>query len=214
MVTNRISPHDEAPNDDHVVLLHNAAWSDYQRVLELRGDRSVPRLAYLEGVLQLMSPSRDREAIKSLIGCLVEVWCLEHNIEFSVFGSWTLESKQDERGVEPDECYIFGDPRGVQRPHLAIEVIWTSGGLDKREIYRKLGVAELWFWRRGRIVVHVLRGETYEETPTARCFPGSTSSSSSGSSTGPPRAAPSASIAPRSRRVCRDNHLRASAARR
>jgi Uma2 family endonuclease len=172
MVTNRISPHDEAPNDDHVVLLHNAAWSDYQRVLELRGDRSVPRLAYLEGVLQLMSPSRDREAIKSLIGCLVEVWCLEHNIEFSVFGSWTLESKQDERGVEPDECYIFGDPRGVQRPHLAIEVIWTSGGLDKREIYRKLGVAELWFWRRGRIVVHVLRGETYEETPHSEVLPG------------------------------------------
>ena len=172
MVTNRISTHDEAPNDDHVVLLHNAAWSDYQRVLELRGDRSVPRLAYLEGVLQLMSPSRDHEAIKSLIGRLVEVWCLEHNIEFSVFGSWTLESKQDERGVEPDECYIFGDPRGVQRPHLAIEVIWTSGGLDKREIYRKLGVAELWFWRRGRIVVYVLRGETYEESPHSEVLPG------------------------------------------
>ena len=172
MVTNRISTHDEAPNDDHVVLLHNAAWSDYQRVLELRGDRSVPRLAYLEGVLQLMSPSRDHEAIKSLIGRLVEVWCLEHNIEFSVFGSWTLESKQDERGVEPDECYIFGDPRGVQRPHLAIEVIWTSGGLDKREIYRKLGVAELWFWRRGRIVVYVLRDETYEESPHSQVLPG------------------------------------------
>jgi len=172
MVTNRISTHDEAPNDDHVVLLHNAAWSDYQRVLELRGDRSVPRLAYLEGVLQLMSPSRDHEAIKSLIGRLVEVWCLEHNIEFSVFGSWTLESKQDERGVEPDECYIFGDPRGVQRPHLAIEVIWTSGGLDKREIYRKLGVAELWFWRRGRIVVYALRGETYEESPHSEVLPG------------------------------------------
>ena len=172
MVTNRISTHDEAPNDDHVVLLHNAAWSDYQRVLELRGDRSVPRLAYLEGVLQLMSPSRDHEAIKSLIGRLVEVWCLEHNIEFSVFGSWTLESKQDERGVEPDECYIFGDPRGVQRPHLAIEVIWTSGGLDKREIYRKLGVAELWFWRRGRIVVYVLRDETYEESPHSQVLSG------------------------------------------
>ena len=182
MVVNRISPHDEAPHDevphdearhhDHVVLLRNAAWSDYQRVLELRGDRSVPRLAYLEGVLQLMSPSRDHEAIKSLIGCLVEVWCLENDREFGVFGSWTLESKQDERGVEPDECYIFGDPRGVERPHLAIEVIWTSGGIDKREIYRKLGVAELWFWRRGRIIVYVLRGETYEESPHSEVLPG------------------------------------------
>jgi hypothetical protein len=65
--------HDEAPRDDHVVIIDNAAWSDYQRVLELRGDRPVPRVAYLEGVLQLMSPSKNHEALKSLIGQLVEV---------------------------------------------------------------------------------------------------------------------------------------------
>ena len=163
MVAERFAAHDEEARDDHIVILRNASWSDYQRVLELRGERAVPRLAYLEGVLQLMSPSRDHETIKSVIGRLVEVWCLESGIEFGVFGSWTLESKEDERGVEPDECYIFGDPRDVPRPHLAIEVIWTSGGIDKREIYRKLGVKELWFWRRGKIHVYALEGETYEE---------------------------------------------------
>ena len=172
MLAERLHAHDEASRDDHVVVLRNAAWSDYQRVLELRGDRSVPRLAYLEGVIQLMSPSQDHEAIKSLIGHLVAVWCLERGIEFSSFGSWTLESKEAERGVEPDECYVFGDPRGVPRPHLAIEVIWTSGGLDKREIYRKLGVPELWFWRRGRIIVYVLRGEVYEESPHSEVLRG------------------------------------------
>ena len=172
MLADRIRAHEEAPRDDHIVLLRNASWSDYQRVLELRGDHSAPRLAYLEGVLQIMSPSQDHEAIKSMIGCLVEAWCLEHDIEFSVFGSWTLESKETERGVEPDECYVFGEPRGVLRPHLAIEVIWTSGGLDKREIYRKLGVAELWFWKRGRIVVYVLQGETYTESLLSTVLPG------------------------------------------
>jgi Uma2 family endonuclease len=163
MLADRLRTHDDAPRDDHVVVLRNAAWPDYQRVLELRGDRAVPRLAYLEGALQIMSPSQDHEALKSRIGRLVEVWCLERGVEFSAFGSWTLESKDDERAVEPDECYVFGDPRGVPQPHLAIEVIWTSGGLDKREIYRKLGVSELWFWRRGRIHIYVLRGDAYEE---------------------------------------------------
>jgi len=172
MLADRIRAHEEAPRDDHIVLLRNASWSDYQRVLELRGEQSAPRLAYLEGVLQIMSPSQDHEAIKSLIGRLVEVWCLEHDVEFGVFGSWTLESKETERGVEPDECYVFGDPRGVPRPHLAIEVIWTSGGLDKREIYRKLGVTELWFWKRGRIVVYVLQGETYAESLFSTVLPG------------------------------------------
>jgi Uma2 family endonuclease len=119
-----------------------------------------------------MRPSRDHEAIKSRIGRLVAVWCLERGMEFSAFGSWTLESKDNERGVEPDECYVFGDPRGVERPHLAIEVIWTSGGLDKREIYRKLGVSELWFWRRGRILVYVLRGDAYEESPHSEVLQG------------------------------------------
>jgi Uma2 family endonuclease len=172
MLAEQIAKHEAAPADDHIVVLHGAAWSDYQRVLELRGDRSVPRLAYVEGDLELMSPSRPHEAIKSMIGCLVEVWCLERGIEFSPFGSWTLEDKSVDRGVEPDECYAFGDRLDPQRPDLAIEVIWTSGGIDKRRIYQKLGVRELWFWRRGRITVHVLRGAEYEEVAESEVLPG------------------------------------------
>jgi hypothetical protein len=37
-----------------------------------------------------------------------------------------------------------------------IEVVWTSGGLGKLEIYRRLGVGEFWQWKRGRIQVHLL----------------------------------------------------------
>ncbi len=163
MLAARISTHDDVPVDDHIVVLRNASWSDYQRILELRGERSVPRLAYLKGDLQLMTPSRQHESLKSLIGPLVEVWCLERGVEFSAFGSWTLESKEVDRGVEPDECYVFGEVPDPQRPDLAIEVIWTSGGLDKKEIYRELGVRELWFWRKGKLTVHVLRGSGYED---------------------------------------------------
>src|SRR4051812_27582888 len=111
MLAKRLLTHDEAPLDDHIVLLRDAAWSDYQRVLELRGERPVPRLAYLKGVLELMSPSREHESLKSLIGRLVEVWCLERGVVFSAHGSWTLEDKKTERGLEPDECYVFGELR-------------------------------------------------------------------------------------------------------
>jgi Uma2 family endonuclease len=172
MLADSLRTHDEAPREDHFVVIPNATWADYQRFLELRGDHSVPRVAYLEGALQLMRPSRSHEALESMIGQLVEVWCLERGIEFSTFGSWTLESQQDDRAVEPDECYVFGDARGAERPHLAIEVIWTSGRLDKREIYRKLGVPELWFWRRGRILIYVLRGDAYEERAQSEVLPG------------------------------------------
>jgi Uma2 family endonuclease len=133
------------------------------RLLEIRGEHSVPRLTYVEGTLEIMSPSRTHDEIKSYIGCLVEAWCLERGVEFTPYGSWTLKNKRDERGVEADECYVFGlEPKRKRRPDLAIEVIWTSGGIDKLDVYRKLRVREIWFWQDGRVRVHALRGLHYE----------------------------------------------------
>jgi Uma2 family endonuclease len=151
-----------AREHDHVVILRRATWADYQRVLEIRGERSVPRLSYLEGMLEIMIPSKAHEVRKSMIGCLVEAWCVEKGVEITPYGSWTLESKEAERGVEPDECYVIGDVAEPERPDLAIEVIWTSGRLDKLEIYRKLRVREVWIHERGQLEVYALRGEQYE----------------------------------------------------
>ena len=168
----RFATHDDDGDSDDLVLLPNATWADYQRVLSMRGDRSSPRIAYLEGVLEIMSPSGPHEILKSKIRQLVEVWCLEHGVEFSAYGSWTLKRKKEERGVEPDECYMFGGVRAPKWPDLAIEVVWRSGGLDKLDIYRKLGVREVWFWRRGRLMVHALRGSAYEQISSSELLPG------------------------------------------
>jgi hypothetical protein len=51
-------------------------------------------------------------------------------------------------------------------------VIWTSGGLDKLEVYRKLGVREVWHWRHGRIEIHVLRGEHYQPAAASEALAG------------------------------------------
>jgi hypothetical protein len=42
----------------HVWRLDGATWAAFQRLLELRGEHPVPRFAYLEGSLEIMSPSR------------------------------------------------------------------------------------------------------------------------------------------------------------
>lgn len=157
---------------DHIVVLADATWADFQRVLEMRGDRPLPRVAYLEGALELMTPSRSHESVKSMIGRLVETWCLERGLDITPYGSWTLESKGAERGVEPDECYVLGDPDEPQRPDLAIEVVWTSGGINKLEVYRKLGVGEVWIWRGGALSLFALRDERYEQIPTSEKLPG------------------------------------------
>jgi Uma2 family endonuclease len=141
---------------DNIVRLHDISWDDWRRLLAMRGDHSVPRLVYLEGEVEIMSPSRTHESIKSLIGCLVETYCMERDIPFRPLGGWTLESEPDERAVEPDECYIFG-AEDASRPHLALEVVWTPGGINKLEVYRKLDVAEVWYWQRGELTPYRLR---------------------------------------------------------
>ena len=162
--------HDDTPTGDQIVVLHNVTWEDYERLLEIRGDKSAPRITYLEGELEIMSPSRDHEQIKSLIGHLVETWCVDRGIEVRAVGSWTLKEKQKERGAEADESYIFGtEPR--DRPQLAIEVEWTWGGIDKLDVYRDLGVSEVWIWRRGVIEVWVLSAGSFERSERSHVLP-------------------------------------------
>jgi len=160
------------PAQDSIVVLRGATWADFQRVLELKGDSSVPRVAYLEGVLELMNPSKTHEAAKSMIGRLVEAWCMETGVGITPYGSWTHESKESERGIEPDECYVLGDDPQPERCDLAIEIIWTSGSINKLEIYRKLRVREVWIWKRGAISVFKLVGEQYEAIAASELLAG------------------------------------------
>ncbi len=81
-------------------------------------------------------------------------------------------SRTSRRGAEPDECYVFGEGVEPTVPHLAIEVVWTSGGINKLDVYRKLGVPEIWYWSRGHIQPYELRGEKYEPIAESKMLAG------------------------------------------
>lgn len=155
---------------DQRVILHDVSWKEFELLLAIRGDRAGVRMTYLEGDLELTSPSMSHEGIKTTIGRIVEAYAMELGLVLEGFGSWTLKNAPRERGLEPDECYILGSA-AKERPDLAIEVIWTSGGLDKLEVYRGLGVPEVWLWRAGEIEVHLLHGERYEPAGRSLLLP-------------------------------------------
>lgn len=172
MVSHAAIPAGEyVPTADQRVVMYGVPWSHYEAQLALRGDKSGPRISYLDGALEIMSPSKDHERIKSYIGRLIEAYALERGIDLSPYGSWTLKSAPRASGAEPDECYIVGGDQAVMTPHLAIEVAWTTGGIEKLEIYRRLGVGEVWIWKEGRIEVHLLRGDRYERSERSVLFP-------------------------------------------
>jgi Uma2 family endonuclease len=158
------------PTADQRIVTYGVPWSHFEKQLALRGDRTGPRIAFLDGALELMSPSKDHERIKSYIGCLIEAYALERDIDLSPYGAWTLKKAPEQAGLEPDECHLIGEQQR-NTPDLAIEVVWTSGGIDKLEIYRRLRVGEVWRWKDSRIEVYVLREGRYQKVERSAVFP-------------------------------------------
>lgn len=158
---------------DQFVYLRDVSWDEYERLVAMRGEASVPRITYLHGLVELMAPSKHHESDKTRLARLLEAWAEELAIPLEGYGSWTLKSQLQERGAEPDECYTVGRVAvdDEDRPDLAIEVVWTSGGIEKLEVYRKLGVREVWFYERGSLRFFALRDEQYDAIERSELLP-------------------------------------------
>ncbi len=151
-------------------VLYDVPWHLYVTLRDTLDDSgSRLRLTYLEGALELMSPSPPHEEIKSLIGRLLEAWCVERGIEVFVRGSTTYREERVRRGLEPDESYSIGAYREL--PDLAIEVVHSRWRVDKLEVYRGLGVGEVWVVRDGTVQVFLLVDGAYEEAAGSRVVP-------------------------------------------
>ena len=161
---------------DQRVRLHDIDWEGYESFLTLRGEQGGTRVTYLDGELELMSPSINHELLKKTLARLLETYAEERGIELNGYGSWTVKSAGTKRGVEADECYVVGlRDAPPEIPDIAIEVVWTSGGIDKLEVYRGLGVPEVWFWRNAYAAVFSAPGlglpPRRQEPPPSRSRP-------------------------------------------
>lgn len=133
-------------------------WQMYEALLAKLEDNSHYRVTYLDGILEIVSPSIRHENLKKRLAILLERYLYLKRIRFSPMGSSTIKKQLQQAGVEPDECYSIGEKKNI--PNLAIEVIITSGSIDKLEIYRRLGVAEVWVWQVNKLRLYHLREET------------------------------------------------------
>jgi Uma2 family endonuclease len=164
-------PSEPPPDVDQRVILHGMSWQAYEAILAWRGESSGIRITYLEGELELMSPAWRHETDKKQLSRLLEAWADENDILLQGGGSWTVKDPSVERGAEPDECYLVGRAEPDKAPDIAIEVVWTSGGINKLEVWRKLGAREVWFWKGGALSFYVLRGEHYVRAERSEILP-------------------------------------------
>jgi Uma2 family endonuclease len=167
----------QIPQNEHVATadLHvymRVDWAGFESLLALRGEARRPRMAYLDGVVELMTTTWYHERIKGVLSQLVAIYLDELGIEFGMYGEWTLKDPAAEAGVEGDQCFQLGpDQRPTRWPDLAIEVVWTHGDMNKLEIYRRLGVREVWVWEDDAIVAYALADSRYIGSKTSSLVP-------------------------------------------
>lgn len=142
-------------------ITSNVSWDAYESLIASLGNSSRYRVAYLSETLEIMSPSRSHELDKENIGRLLEAYLEENRIRFWGLGSTTFKSEDKQAGKEPDKCYCIESDKDI--PDLTIEVIYTSGGVDILEIYKRLGVGEVWFWQDNKLKVYCLQDGSYQQ---------------------------------------------------
>jgi Uma2 family endonuclease len=155
-------------SDEQRVLIGNVPWATYVMLRDSIDSPSV-RMTYLEGRLEIMSPSREHEVDKKQIARLLELFCLERDIPLFGYGSTTFRNEEKQRGLEPDECYSRGADKEI--PDIALEVVKTHGALDKLDVYRGLAIREVWVHEAGAFRILALRSDHYELIPASEVLP-------------------------------------------
>ncbi|MDP8963586.1 MAG: Uma2 family endonuclease [Cyanobacteriota bacterium] len=127
------------------VTLHGISWEKFKVISAQLEDNQEVRVTYLAGVLEIMSPIGDRhEYVKTTMGYLLEAYMREKGIRFYGRGGFTLEQEGYAYGT-PDESYCIGSNKEI--PDIVIEIIVTSGTINRRELYKPKRIPEVWFWK-------------------------------------------------------------------
>ena len=158
-----------SPDTDQLVVMHGVDFRTYSAVRELLDSPGV-RMTYLEGALEIMSPSRRHEHEKTTIARMIETFALERDVPLLGYGSTTFKREAKERGLEPDECYCLGHELG-DAPDIALEIVITSGGINKLAVYRGIGVKEVWFFKDRRFQIFTLQDDHYQAIEKSALVP-------------------------------------------
>ncbi len=140
---------------NNLLTIADVTWTQLETIEASFQDIGGVRFSYLDGVLEIMNLSLEHEESKGIIRALLEAYMRFKNIRFYIKGSATLGSKEIGGKKEPDESYNINTKKPI--PDLLIEVIVSTGGIDKLELYQRLGIPEVWFWEDGVLRIYHLQ---------------------------------------------------------
>lgn len=162
-------------------VLENISWQTFKAMLaEMSNQRSI-RLAYDNGILEIISPLMPHENSNRVIEGFIVALCEEFGLEFKRAGSLTLTRDDLERGGEPDSSYYIQNESLVRDkenidlatdppPDLVLEVEYSRPKVDKLKLYAAIGIPEFWKYNGAVLGVYVLSGGQYSEVKLSPTF--------------------------------------------
>jgi len=163
------NPIDNSTDEQRLTLPGFYSWQQFLDLEVWLGDRRGLRIVYLDGNIELMTLGETHESTKGILRFLLEVYFVEKNLRFFPVGSATRQDQAKEVSFEPDESYYLGEKKSC--PDLAIEIIITSGNLNKLEKYRRIAIPEVWFWQNNQLFLYHWQGADYVQSSRSQLFP-------------------------------------------
>ena len=159
------TPLREHSTQDQRIVHHGRTWEQFKHIQKGFADSLRVRLFYYDGTIEILMPGREHELFSHVIGCLITIFLAQKGIFFQPTGSMTQEREQ-EVSAQADQSYCIGIVKPI--PDLSIEVIFTSGGVDKLARYRVLSVPEVWFWQDGVLMLYSLCADGYQRSERSK----------------------------------------------
>lgn len=163
-------------------VLWNIGWDAYEKIVDALNEQHV-RVTYDRGDIELMSPLPIHEAVKVWFHHFMLALSLELNFRYRSMAQTTFRRRDQDRGLEPDDCYYLASMDRVvdwntlnldrdPPPDIALEVDVTSSCLDRMGVYAGLGVPEVWRFDGEAWHIHLLEEDgEYQESPSSAAFP-------------------------------------------
>ncbi|MGB7416109.1 MAG: Uma2 family endonuclease, partial [Thermosynechococcaceae cyanobacterium] len=130
-------------NQNRWMTLPGVSWQQMEGIATSFDPISGVKLAYLDGLLEIMTTGEEHEDLKKTIAMLLEAYMRLNGIRFYGRGAPTLDNREQSVRREPDESYNLQSKKEI--PDFLIEVVITSGGIDTLVSYQRLGIPEVWF---------------------------------------------------------------------
>jgi Uma2 family endonuclease len=164
------------------LAFHHLDWQAYQQIRQALEERSVARLTYDRGSLEIVMPLEIHEFSSRMIGLFIRILVVELGLKIKTLGSTTLDREDLDRGAQPDNGYYIQNYAAVAGrdidfsqdppPDLVVEVDISHSDLDKNQLYAAMGVREFWRFNGRELLIYGLEEDgQYQELEMSPTFP-------------------------------------------